>query len=292
MNLNNNQEEYWVQITDAVVPYIKPYYYISNWGRIGSMADGTFRILSLAKDSDGYLIVCLHLYLNIIDVEGHVRRQINKRINRLVIMSFYSIPENFQELEVNHINSIRDDNHLWNLEWVTPKENTLHALKYGFKEIQDIRGSKNPMAKLSEQDIYKIAELVNTGNYSCKDLCEMFNVSSSVINNIINRNSWKYLDLNIDRNNVIRNMHDINYSFNTFTKNEVEEICKFFEGNDINNIQLYPRPIDVLKDCFYTLDLDKKYDFNTKRKTLYRILMKSRKKYNTIANEYNYKFIR
>ena len=145
-------QEIWVQITDEIVPYIKPYYYISNWGRIGSIASGNFQLLSLAKDSDGYLNVCLHLNAHIAD-NGLVRWQINKRVNRLVIMSFYPLPENYEILEVNHINSIRDDNHLWNLEWSTSKENCLHALKFGYKEIQDISGSKNPMAKLTEEDV-------------------------------------------------------------------------------------------------------------------------------------------
>lgn len=146
-------EEVWVQITDEVVPGIKPYYYISNWGRIGSISNGTMKILMPIYDKSGYLNICLHLYLNIVDSDGHIRRQINKRVNRLVIMSFYPIPINCESLEVNHINSIRDDNHLWNLEWVTPKENTLHALIYGHKEIPDIQGSKNPMAKLTDGDV-------------------------------------------------------------------------------------------------------------------------------------------
>lgn len=286
-------EEVWVPITEKVVPYIRPHYYISNWGRIGSIASGSFKLLSLVKDSNGYLNICLHLYLNIIDDKGHVRRQINKRVNRLVIMSFYDIPENHEVLEVNHINSIRDDNHLWNLEWVTSKENTMHALKNGYKEIPDIQGSKNPMSKLTEDDVYKIVDLVKYDKYiTSKKLGEMFNVKSSTITNILSRRSWNHLELDIT-NETLSNfkIRRSNIS-SSFTNEELHAVCSFFESNDINNTCIYPGPVSVVKDCFYTLNLDKKYNFQTKKKTLIKILRKSTRSHDPITSKYNYKFIR
>lgn len=301
MNCENlklsREQEVWVQLTNQVVPYIKSYYYISNWGRIGSMADGTFKILSPVKDRDGYLNVCLHLYLNIIDEIGHIRRQINKRVNRLVIMSFYPLPENYENLEVNHINNMRDDNHLWNLEWTTPKENTLHALKYGYKEIQDISGSNNPMAKLTEEDVYKITELLKSGKYSYKEIGNMFNISQPVISSIVNKRSWKHLNLEFSEDELYTIkingiMHKDNSFRYPFTIEEMNQICKFFESADINNKLLYNNPVDILRDCFYTLELNKKYNFETKRKSLERILYKSIRYHNQITDKYNYNFIR
>lgn len=295
MNCNDldlsRTQEVWVQITDKVVPNIKPYYYVSNWGRIGSMSSGTFKLMELVYDSDGYLMINLHLYPHIREDNG-LRRQILKRVNRLVIMSFYPFPDNYEDLEVNHINNMRDDNHLWNLEWVTAYENTSHAIKYGYKEIQDISGSKNPMAKLTEDDIYKMSELIKTRQYSCADLSKMFNVQDNVIYNIVSRRSWTHIDLDIseeDKNILYKNGHKITDSF---TEDELENICKFFETADINNRSLYPNGIDVTRDCFYSLGLDKKYNFKTKKNTLSRILNKSVERHNRITDKYNYKFIR
>lgn len=296
-------QEIWVQITDKIVPYIRPHYYISNWGRIGSMASGTFQLLSLAKDSDGYLVVCLHLYLNIIDDIGHARRQINKRVNRLVMMSFYPIPENYMELEVNHINSIRDDNHLWNLEWTTARDNVLHSLKIGFRENQDISGSKNPMSKLTEEDVYKIVELAKTGLYAYSEIGKIFGVQDNAISNILNKKSWTHLNLDISeddiynmKNNGIKSRNMINDKefiiYNPFTLEEMNKICEFFESTDINDRTKYPSQIDILKDCFYSLNLDLKYNFESKRKTLSRLLDKSRKCHDFITSKYNYNFIR
>jgi len=49
------------------------------------------------------------------------------QIHRLVLLAFIPNPEN--KLEVNHINWIKDDNRLENLEWVTRSQNQLHKYR-------------------------------------------------------------------------------------------------------------------------------------------------------------------
>lgn len=58
------------------------------------------------------------------------------RIHRLVIEAFGEAQPTIEH-QVNHIDGDKSNNCIWNLEWVTPKENTDHAFNTGLRPRKD-----------------------------------------------------------------------------------------------------------------------------------------------------------
>lgn len=107
-------------------------YQVSNLGRIKSLKRNTARekIMKPRENRDGYLSI--NLCKN-----GNVT---TKKIHRLVAENFIPNPEN--KYSVNHINGLKKDNRIENLEWSTASEQAKHAVKTGLWQWDDNRKMK------------------------------------------------------------------------------------------------------------------------------------------------------
>lgn len=108
-------------------------------------------------------------------------------VHRLVAMAFIPNPENKEF--VNHINGDKKDNRVENLEWVSAKENSEHAVSTG---LMKHKGAGNPMSKLTEEKVIKIKRLFFMGSKT-KDLAALFNVSFGAIHLIVNNKRWRHV---------------------------------------------------------------------------------------------------
>lgn len=90
-------------------------YAISNLGNVKNINTG--RNLRPANTGSGYLQVQLY--------QGTHNTRKHFSVHRLVANAFIPNPDN--KPQVNHINGNRNDNRVENLEWVTRKENMVHA---------------------------------------------------------------------------------------------------------------------------------------------------------------------
>lgn len=97
---------------------------IPGYGGMTARRDGTIRAANGQElkqyDSNGYRVVAT----------GSAKNGTKQaKVHRLVAMTY--LEPDPKRKHVNHINGNRADNNLENLEWCTPHENTLHALKNG-----------------------------------------------------------------------------------------------------------------------------------------------------------------
>lgn len=125
-------------------------YQVSNFGRIRSngfkyvqrSSRGKLvekyaqpKIMAQAYTVEGYLVVTLFK-------NGKPRQY---KVHRLIAESFIPNPEN--KPVINHINGIKDDNRIENLEWCTVQENTQHAHDTG---LCGINAKSKQVARLNE----------------------------------------------------------------------------------------------------------------------------------------------
>lgn len=111
------------------------------------------------------------------------------RAHRLVAEYFIPNPEN--KKWVNHKDGNKANNHHSNLEWVTPKENSQHAVKLGL--MQNQKGEANNSSKLTEIQVRAIRDLIKMSWANYK-IAEVFNVSATIISYIRNRKTWDHLE--------------------------------------------------------------------------------------------------
>jgi hypothetical protein len=112
----------------------------------------------------------------------------NMYTHRLVALSF--IPNPKEKTQVNHINGIKTDNRVNNLEWSTPKENAGHAMRTGLTNNK--RGEEHGGAKLTEDQVteIKIRIIAEESNIS---ISLDFPVSRGAISRIRNNKNWKHI---------------------------------------------------------------------------------------------------
>lgn len=97
------------------------------------------------------------------------------------------IPEGMQ---INHINGIKTDNRLVNLECVTPSGNRQHALRTGLAAGQ--KGAAHHAAKLTNVQVLGIRALADLG-ITHTEIARCTDVSRSTVSYIARRESWTHL---------------------------------------------------------------------------------------------------
>jgi hypothetical protein len=168
-----------------------PLYECSNMGFIKTFNwknKGVERIMNPALDRAGYLRTML---------KGEDGKFHTIKIHRIIAQTFISNPYN--KPQINHINCIKNDNRVSNLEWATNSENIKHAYK---QNRMTNKGECNPAALLTDKQVIEIRSKYTYGRFGGKpkqgevskpDLAKEYNVSIWVIKEIVTGRTWKHL---------------------------------------------------------------------------------------------------
>ena len=211
LNIELLPGELWLPVFDPEY-IVKPYYYISNYGRVYSSSRYGGHLRKLIVDEHGYYRVQLRL----LDGSGRYFP-----VHRLVLYAFNYIP-GCENLQCNHKDTIKTHNHISNLEWCTCKENIVHAVSTGiFGALAD----NNPNSNTTDEQVRMVCEYWIDGK-SYNEINKLTGVSISNISNIVNGTSRVKISSQYDLQK--RLSHPL-------TKDQMKKVCLYFHNNKNSN---------------------------------------------------------
>lgn len=167
--------EQWKDIIDY-----EGLYRISILGRVMSLnynGTGEIKIMKYRIGQVGYRIINFHKNL----------KRKTKTIHRLLALHFIDNPEN--KKEVNHIDGIKSNYNIENLEWCTRSENKIHAHRIGLEKTR--KGSKSNFSILTEEQVIEIRKIGSS--MLQREIGVIYGVNRITIGDILRRKNWKHI---------------------------------------------------------------------------------------------------
>lgn len=156
---------------------LKPLYEITENGEVWSKYKKDW--MNIKEGKDGYMTI------NLVTKEGKYR---TCGIHRLVLATYNPIP-NMEEFQVNHKDGNKKNNHLDNLEWMTPKQNIIHSWENG---LAHHRGDSHGRATISENQAKEIIKMLKEGKKQ-SEIIKLMGCSRSVVAKIAQGRTWLHL---------------------------------------------------------------------------------------------------
>ena len=205
-------KERFAQVVIRGIPTI---YLVSTTGKVVNSKTG--KELKHQITNEGYHQVCIF-------VDG---KPFNTFAHRLVALAFIPNPEN--KPEVNHIDGNKDNNHLSNLEWVTSKENTAHAIAMGLKWYFGQKGEQNPCSVYTDEQVKEACKLMENPMNRPIMISRVTGIDRSDLYKIRTGKSWEH----ISRNYVFPDTDFIygeNNCNNKYNEDQIHDVCKLLES--------------------------------------------------------------
>lgn len=209
-------------------------YCITRDGKVYSLKSSRF--LKSFSDAQGYQYIECY--------ENGVRYRF--AVHRLVAKAFIDNLEN--KAEVNHKDGNKSNNHVSNLEWMTPSENCVHAERNGLRNN----------ATLTDEQVHGICAKLCDGLRN-SDIADMFGISRFLVSDIKNKKTYKYISDEYDFS-LVKRSERVNVE-------TVIKICEMLQqGFGYTQIKnetgIQTRIIGQIKRRIHFVDISKNYKWN------------------------------
>lgn len=139
-------------------------------------------------------------------------------IHRSLALTFIPNPQN--KPQINHIDGVKTNNSLDNLEWVTSQENAEHAVKMGLRNPS--KGEDHYYQKYPEDTIHSICKDIQNGIKN-SEIMKKYNVPRWIPSELRLGKKWKHItsQYNLQRSNR-----------KTLEDSVLKEICELLISSD------------------------------------------------------------
>lgn len=172
-------------------------YEVSNLGRVRSLTRTVYTRGGRHYDYPGKILSSQ------VNAQGYCRARlcrnggaVDTKVHHLVATAFIGcapgpVGNRRGEYVINHKDGNKLNNAVSNLEWVTNRENSIHAIENGLKP--SIKGERHHKSKLTEDDVRAIRTSYVPGRVRQADLATQYGVTQVQISSILRGESWAHV---------------------------------------------------------------------------------------------------
>lgn len=160
-----------------LIPYLKRHFLFKRSGKVYSRITGVR--VGKARNVNSYGGLGLRIDGKVYFINTH----------RAIWLVFKGlVPVGYM---LNHIDEVKSNARLTNLEVVDSKDNVLHSISS--RNSADQSGSLNNASKLTERRVSKARRLYSKGKATCSDLAIRCGVNRSTMHMALTRKTWKHV---------------------------------------------------------------------------------------------------
>ncbi len=166
-------------------------YYVTKCGNVFSKKSTGLKRMKLCNDNYGYQILTLSI--------NKERKQY--KVHRLVGECYILNPNNLPQ--INHLNGVKHDNRVENLEWINQSNNQKHAYSIGLQKL----GQEHSRAKITDEEVDWIRKnyIPRHSKFNSIALAKKFNVGHSQILRIVKNKNRITLCQEVKQEEAVKN---------------------------------------------------------------------------------------